>query len=197
MKPSVSVVIPTHPARISNGMTKRAFGSALLQSYTPDEVIVEVDKSRSGAAVTRNRGLQQASSDWVAFLDSDDQFKKNHLEVLVNAALETGADYLFTWYEPIGFLSDPLPHFGKVFDPSNPTQTTITTLVRRELAQEIGFRDVEPGKLIDGQRYGEDFQFTVECIAAGATILHIPQRTWLWNNHGRNSSGLPTQGDAR
>lgn len=197
MKPSVSVVIPTHPARISNGMTKRAFGSALLQAYTPDEVIVEIDKQRAGAAVTRNRGLQQVSSEWVAFLDSDDQLKKNHLEVLVNAALETGADYLYTWYEPIGFAYDPLPHFGKVFDPERPTQTTITTLVRAELAKEIGFRDVTPGKLIDGQRYGEDFQFTVECIAAGATILHIPQRTWLWNAHGANTSGLPTQGDAR
>jgi hypothetical protein len=158
---------------------------------------VEVDKYREGAAVVRNRGLQKVTTEWVAFLDSDDQLKKHHLETLVHGAQATGADYLFTWYEPIGFRYDPLPHFGKVFDPENPTQTTITTLVRTELAQEVGFRDVPPGKLVDGQRYGEDFQFTVECIAKGAKILHIPERTWLWNAHGANTSGLPTQGDAR
>lgn len=193
----VTFVVPTHPARLSNGMTKRAIGSILMQSYTPAGIIVEVDKYRDGAAVTRNRGLQKVTTPYVSFLDSDDQLKKNHLETLVRGARETEADYLFTWYEPIGFRYDPLPHFGKVFDPENPTQTTITTLVRTELAQEVGFRDVEPGKLVDGQRYGEDYQFTVECLAKGAKIVHIPQRTWLWNAHGLNTSGLPTQGDAR
>jgi glycosyltransferase involved in cell wall biosynthesis len=193
----VSVVIPSHHARVVNGMTKRAVGSVLMQSYPVSSVIVEIDKYREGAAVTRNRGLQRVTTDWVAFLDSDDQLKKNHLEVLVHGAQATGADYLYTWYDPIGFSRDPLPHFGKVFDPENPTQTTITTLVRTELAQEVGFRNVEPGKLIDGQRYGEDFQFTVEVIAKGGKIVHIPQRTWLWNAHGFNTSGLPTAGDAR
>lgn len=194
---SITVVIPTHPARVTNGMTKRAFGSALLQSYSPEAIIVEQDFNRSGAAVTRNRGLQKVTSEWVAFLDSDDQLKKDHLQTLVEAQEETGADYLFTWYDPIGFRFDPLPHFGKVFDPENPTQTTITTLVRADLAKEVGFRDVEPGKMIDGQRYGEDFQFTVEVIAKGGKIVHVPKRTWLWNAHGGNTSGLPGAGDDR
>lgn len=193
----VTFVIPTHPARLSNGMTKRAFGSALMQSHTPAGIVVEVDKYREGAAVTRNRGLQKVTTEWVAFLDSDDQLKKNHLETLVHGAQATGADYLFTWYDAIGFRYDPLPHFGKVFDPENPTQTTITTLVRTELAQEVGFQEVEPGKLIDGQRFGEDFQFTLGVIAKGGKIVHIPQRTWLWNAHGLNTSGMPTQGDAK
>lgn len=193
----ITVVVPTHPARLRNGMTKRAVGSVFMQSLPASGLIVEVDKYREGAAVTRNRGLQKVTTEWVAFLDSDDQLKVNHLETLVHGAQATGADYLYTWYEPIGFFRDPLPHFGKVFDPANPTQTTITTLVKTELAQEVGFRDVEPGRLIDGQRYGEDFQFTVECIAKGAKIVHIPQRTWLWNAHGLNTSGLPDQGDAR
>lgn len=194
---NVTVVIPTHPARISNGMTKRALGSVLMQSYPVSSVIVEVDKYREGAAVVRNRGLQKVDTEWVAFLDSDDQMKKNHLEVLVHGAQYSGADYVYSWYDPIGFYSDPLPHFGKVFDPDHPTQTTITTLVRADLAKEVGFRPVEDGKLIDGQRYGEDFQFTVEVIAKGGKIVHIPQRTWLWNAHGLNTSGLPTKGDAR
>jgi glycosyltransferase involved in cell wall biosynthesis len=168
-----------------------------MQSTPASGIIVEVDKYREGAAIVRNRGLLKVTTDWVAFLDSDDQLKANHLETLIQGAQATTADYIYSWYEPVGFGGDPLPHFGKVFDPENPTQTTITTLVRTELAQEVGFREVTPGKLIDGQRYGEDFQFTVEVIAKGGKIVHIPQRTWLWNAHGLNTSGLPTNGDAR
>lgn len=198
----VSIVIPTHPARLKNGMTKRAVGSAFGQTHKPDAVIVEVDKWKAGAPFTRNRGLQKVDTTWVAFLDSDDQLKTNHLSTLVAKAIElegagTPADYLYTWFDPVGFYADPLGHFGKEFDPENPTQTTITTLVRTELAQSIGFREPPPDALVDGQRYGEDYQFTIECVAAGANIVHIPHRTWLWNLHGGNTSGQPTAGDAK
>lgn len=195
---SITVVIPTHPARITNGMTKRAVGSALLQSYPASAIIVENDKTKMGAPFTRNAGLQKVTTEWVAFLDSDDQFKKNHLEVLINGAYEHGADYVFSWFDPIGFGGgDPLGHFGKQWDYEHPTQTTITTLVKTEIAQLVGFRTPPEGATINGERYGEDFQFTMECAEEGAKFLHIPQRTWLWNYHGMNTSGKPTNGDAR
>lgn len=193
----VTVVIPTHPARLKNGMTKRAVGSVLMQTHTPSGLIVEIDTDKSGAPFTRNAGLQKVTTTWVAFLDSDDQLKPDHLATLLAGARETNADYLYSWYEPIGFGSDPLPHFGKEWNPEDPTQTTITTLVRSDLAKEVGFRTPPEGALINGQRYGEDFQFTVECHKAGAFIKHIPKRTWLWNYHGMNTSGLATNGDAR
>lgn len=195
--PEISVVIPTHPARIKNGMTKRAVGSVLGQSRPASAIIVEQDLLGAGAPATRNSGLQKVTTEWVAFLDSDDQLKKEHLQVLFDGAMESGADYVYSWYEAIGFGKDPLPHFGRAFDPEKPTQTTITTLVRTELAQEVGFRNVTPGKLINGERFGEDFQFTVEVLAKGGKIVHIPRRTWLWNFHGQNTSGLPTRGDAK
>ncbi|MFG3051914.1 glycosyltransferase family 2 protein [Kitasatospora sp. NPDC048239] len=178
-------------------MTKRAVGSILGQSLAPAALVVEVDRDRSGAAATRNRGLMKATTEWVAFLDSDDQMKGNHLAELYTWAYATDADYVYSWYEPVGFGFDPLPHFGKAFDPEQPTQTTITTLVRTELAQAVGFREPPPGATIGGERYGEDFQFTVECLQAGAQIVHLPKRTWLWNCHGGNSSGQPDRGDAR
>jgi hypothetical protein len=193
----VTVVIPTHPARVRNGMTKRAVGSVLGQTLPAAAVVVEQDLERAGAAVTRDRGLRKVTTEWVAFLDSDDQLKPSHLAELMRCAADTGADYVYSWYEPVGFGADPLPHFGKVFDPERPTQTTITVLVRTELAQAVGFREPPPGALIGGERYGEDFQFTVECLGLGARIVHLPKRTWIWNCHGLNTSGQPGRGDAR
>lgn len=193
----ISVVIPTHPARMKNGMTRRAVGSVLAQTRPAAAVIIENDLLGAGAAANRNSGLQKVTTEWVAFLDSDDQMKPEHLAVLLQGALDHDADYVYSWYEPVGFGFDPLGNFGKPFNPERPFQTTVTTLVRTELAQEAGFRKPPPGKLIDGERYGEDFQFTLDVLARGGKIVHVPRRTWLWNYHGLNTSGLSTQGDAR
>lgn len=194
---NITVCIPTHPARVKNGMTTRAIASVLGQTLQADSIIVENDTAKTGAPATRTRALHRVNTEWVAFLDSDDELKPEHLEVLFDHAVYESADYVFSWYEPVGFGGDPLGHFGKAWDPENPTQTTITTLVRTELAQSVGFRTPPAGATINGERYGEDFQFTMECHAAGAKILHVPQRTWLWNFHGMNTSGLSTNGDAK
>ncbi len=193
----ITVCIPTHPARIKNGMTKRAVGSVFGQSHPASALIVENDTEKRGAPFTRHAALMKVTTPWVAFLDSDDQFLTNHLAVLAKGALEADSDYVFSWFQPVGFGADPLGHFGKTWDPDNPTQTTITTLVRTELAQSVGFYTPPEGAEIDGERYGEDFQFTIGCRDAGAKIVHIPARTWIWNYHGMNTSGLPTNGDAK
>lgn len=191
LQSGITVVIPAHAPRVRNGMVKRAVGSVLGQSLMAAAVIVEIDHGREGAAVTRDRGLQKVTTEWVAYLDSDDQLKPNHLQVLWDCVLRTGADVAYSWYEAVGFGADPLPHFGKTFDPLHPTQTTITVLERTVMAQRVGFRVPPEGALINGERYGEDFQHTVEMIQAGAHIVHEPVRSWFWNFHGANTSGRP------
>lgn len=197
----IGVVIPTHPARIVNGMTARAIESVWAQTLPAAELHVPVDRAGGGAWTTRDRGLQAVRAPWVAFLDSDDAFMPQHLEVLARGAEETGADYVYSYYQVRNasgaeIATDPLGHFGRVFDPADPIQTTIVTLVRTELAQQVGFHAPPVDARVAGQRYGEDYQFTLDCVAAGATIVHIPERTWWWTHHGRNTSGLPGHGDA-
>jgi hypothetical protein len=192
---SIGVAIPSIPPR--GPLLRRAVNSVLNQTLPAAAISVAMDLDREGAPNTRNRALQAVQTDWVAFLDDDDWFYPQHLETLARAAQESGADYVFSYYmvhDGLGTARpdvDPLGHFGKVFNPEIPTQTTITTLVRTELAKSVGFRPVEEGRTINGERYGEDFQFTVECIAAGAKILHVPVRSWAWMHHGGNTSGLP------
>ncbi|MCX4704370.1 glycosyltransferase [Streptomyces sp. NBC_01373] len=200
--PEITVCIPAHPARVANGMLDRAVASVKAQLLPATDISIAVDEDGDGAAVTRQRALDAARTEWVAFLDSDDWLYPEHLKVLATGAKIFGADYVFSYYMvhfPDGRpwpQSDPLGHFGKPFNPARPHQTTITTLVRTELAQSVGFRKPPGGALIDGERYGEDFQFTVECVKAGAKIVHVPRRTWAWVHHSGNTSGQPCNGDA-
>lgn len=191
MRPgSITVVIPSIPPRV--GLLERALRSALAQTRQPDALSVHVDHERYGAPTTRNRALAAARTEWVAFLDDDDEFMPHHLEALLGHAETTGADYVYSWFETAPPGCDPFPvhHFTNEFDPTDPIQTTITILVRRDLAREVhGFRLPPEGATIGGQRWGEDYQFTLDCVAAGAKIRHLVERTWIWHHHGRNTSG--------
>jgi len=93
----VSVVIPTYNRYT---LLKRAINSLLAQTYPIDEIIVVDDGStdstkdiqndfpeiiyiyqeNQGVSVARNVGIQRAKNEWIAFLDSDDEWHKEKLE---------------------------------------------------------------------------------------------------------------------
>jgi glycosyltransferase involved in cell wall biosynthesis len=186
VKPGVTVVTPFHEQRRANGMLERAARSVRAQTVPVEHILAE-DTQRQGAAATRQRGLEQVTTEWVAFLDSDDELDPTHLQQLLACAEREHADYVYPWFRVRGGR-DPFPmFFGRPWDNAHPHSTTITILVRTELAQAVGFRNVA----------GEDFTFTKDCIIAGAKIVHLPVRSWTWVHHGRNSSGRPDRGDAR
>lgn len=212
----VAAVLTAHPARVRRGHLSRALDSVVTQTHPVHSVHIAVDLDGDGAAVTRDRALSQvdpSTTPWVAFLDSDDAWMPQHIERLLGYAQRHDADYVYSWYTirdgagrtQLGW--DPFPEvFGKAFDPANPVQTTVTTLVRTEFAQAVGFaprpdRWMRPHPDEDvptptGHRAGEDWRFTLGCIDAHAKIVHLPERTWYWYHHGLNSSGCPGKGDA-
>ena len=94
----ISVIIPTFN-RLD--LLKRAIDSVLNQSIKPYDIIVVDDGStdstsemiqqkyksinliqqkNSGVSAARNNGIKNAQGDWIALLDSDDEWKKNKLE---------------------------------------------------------------------------------------------------------------------
>lgn len=204
--PEVTVIVPYHQARVRSGMLDRALWS--LHHQTVPIQVVTVDGTGLQAADARTAGVldaRVAATPWVAFLDSDDWAYPDHVETLWVGARETGADYTFSYFTIHDMWEgarpdlDPLGLFGHEFDPECPTQTTGTILVRTDLARGLGgFRRQPQDRKIPGTdlRYGEDFDFTVRAVAAGARIVHIPRRTWAWCHGFHNTSGLPWRGDA-
>jgi len=106
----VSVVIPTYN---SSKTIVCAINSVLKQTYQNFEIIVCDDGSTDSTkdlilaindkritwlpgehsglpAVPRNRGIDQANGEWIAFLDSDDEWLPYKLNVQVNSLKESG-----------------------------------------------------------------------------------------------------------
>ena len=111
----ISVVIPSYNREKT---IERSVRSVLAQSVDELEVIVVDDcsndgteqvingigddrvrfirlETRSGACVARNRGVQEARGDIIAFQDSDDEWHEDKLQVQVSALEATGADICF------------------------------------------------------------------------------------------------------
>ena len=193
---TVACCVPSIPPR--RAMLARALVSVANQTRPADEIHVAVDHDRRGAAHTRNRTWRGARTDWIAFLDDDDEFHNNHLAACLWHAEETGADIVYPWFTVQGG-SDPFPgQFGTPWDPDHPVQTTIVILIRRALLLDLdGYMEQPPESIgADGMRAGEDFDLVRRANAAGAKISHLPERTWTWNHHlgvAGNTSGLPNR----
>jgi hypothetical protein len=79
----ITVAIPAHPGRLANRMLDRALGSVAAQVAPPAAVSVAVDLAEEGAPATRQRALDAVSTPWTAFLDSDDEYRRGHLKLLM------------------------------------------------------------------------------------------------------------------
>lgn len=187
----ITVVIPTIPTRRQTYL-HRSLDSVLQQALSPDAVIVEVDHGHRGAAETRNRGLAKVTTEWVAFLDDDDEFLPDHLARLRAHAVTTDADMVYPWFDvPEGF--DPFPdREGQPFSATVlETRNTIpvTVLAKTETIKQVGgFQPIGPP-----DNPCDDWGAWKALAAAGAKIEHLNRRTWLWHWHGGNTSG---RGDA-
>lgn len=63
-----------------------------------DARIKVIHQTQSGVVAARNRGIEDASGKYIAFVDSDDQIEADMLEELIRHAKETDADIVSSGY---------------------------------------------------------------------------------------------------
>lgn len=189
MGSGITVVIPSIPPR-RELLVERALCSVQAQTLLPDDIVVAFDNDKLGAGPTRSRGLAKATTEWVAFMDDDDELLPHHLATLHAHALATGADVVWPWYEvwPQG-NPDPFPphFFGLQWDPAGPHSFPITTLVRREAIGDLTFAPPASAHCAN-----EDWTFWLAMNERGAQFSHVAERTWRWWM-GVNTSGSPSR----
>ena len=116
LMPKVSVLVPTHDR---NDLLLQTLASVLRQSDVDLEVIVVDDGSgedvagavatlseervrvvrnerSQGVAGARNRGLEEARGEWIAFVDDDDLWAPDKLSSQLQALASTGRPWAYT-----------------------------------------------------------------------------------------------------
>lgn len=143
-----------------------------------------------GVAAARNRLLELAQGDAVAFIDADDAWTADHL-ALANDQLEKGADLvvsgvdgidlatgrlLFTYHPDPALLQDPI---GTLFRNSAIITSSSVTL-RRSTAHATGWFD-------PSLRIGEDRDYWLRAALAGARFAAAPRATCHYAKHSEST----------
>jgi glycosyltransferase involved in cell wall biosynthesis len=168
---TVSVIIPTYNR---SGLLPRALDSVLTQTYKDLEVLVVDDastddtsevvaayesdprvrylpqKDNRGVSAARNRGLAEARGQFIAFLDSDDEWLPPKLERQMRRfrKLSDRVGLIYVGgtmvYEESTEPAQRPAHRGDVYDQllvENFIYPTSGVIIRRDVVDEVGFFD--------------------------------------------------------
>jgi len=195
----ITVCIPTIPQRKTK--LRKALASVAAQTYPIAAVSIAYDYKGEGSAATRNRALYAAQTEWVLFLDDDDQFLPGAVETFISAQGDSQADVVYGLPRIVDAQGNIRPRFfeaggPEVFDPHLLMQKSyipVVSLVRTADAQDCGgFQFSED---LNGSY--DDWGFYKNLLIWGSEFYHVNKETFIWNIDGGNTSGRPDRGDAR
>ena len=219
-KSRVSVIIPAYN---SAKYIKKCIDSLMIQNYNNLEVIVVNDGSKDntldilktygdkikiisvengGAARARNIGLENATGDFILFLDGDDYYEKNCISDLVEFQENTKVDIVIFGYKiilPDGKIKFPdtsikgsgiieKKDFKKEIYPYFITGITLNSVWRamykRSCLEGVRFRE--------NMKTAEDAVFNLEAYtnAQSAASLNVMYYCYVQNSGSITGSGL-------
>lgn len=206
---NISVIITTYN---DSEFLKRAISSVINQNYSAYELIVVDDGSTShdaeqvitsieatlpinffykengGASSARNYGLEKASGEYIAFLDADDEWLPNHLEIKANKMATSDSNCF-------GVFS------GFICQPSNVNSKfcSVDSFITPDLiGKPNGFPGGAPSYLYKREylvglngfdtslKQNEDFDLILRLIKAGYTFSGSNEATFI--RHLRDNS---------
>ncbi|MBQ7232386.1 MAG: glycosyltransferase family 2 protein [Clostridia bacterium] len=83
----------------------------IIRSYKDSRIRLLQNETNSGAAVSRNHALKEARGKWIAFLDSDDLWKKDKLLLHLQFLIENQISFSFTSYSVLNSDNDVVAEF--------------------------------------------------------------------------------------
>ena len=205
--PLLTVVIPVYNGE---NFLRETLESVLRQSYPAAEVIVVndgstdrtssiahgfggqvrvLDRENAGVSASRNAGVAEASTDWVALMDHDDLWEREHLANLARAiARNPESDVCYSGGREL--VPDPVTgvfHPGEVMPfPTNEELPRMlmercafipsATALRRSTVLAAGGFDSRYVNL-------QDWELWLRLFHRGAKFIHTPEPTLLYRIH--------------
>lgn len=207
--PLVSIIIPVYNAEL---WLERCLKSALDQTISNIEVIAVDDGSSDGSrdilrafaardsrlrilinekncgqAAARNRGMDNATGTWLAFLDNDDMLSPDFCQILLAEAEKSGADIIkgrARIFEVNGEVNDtPLKCHQNIMQksPLYFTESWWTAIYRRDKIN---------GKvqLHENMPLAEDLIFLVEAISLPLDVVCVDKIVYFHNRRSKSGA---------
>lgn len=224
---SVCVIIPFWNG---SAWVERAIQSVIDQTIPPDEFIIVndgssvderkkleeisahygvrvLDKENGGQGAARNFGVAACKSDWVCFLDQDDFFLPEHIEILSDCLRESSCppDVVYGSFhlaDSTGMVHienalektqpgchppsvDPIAVYGR-----NLSILPSATMISKSVFVEAGGFDAQ-------FRGYEDDDLFARLILSGMKFCYVPRAVYVWCQHKGSSTWSGTMSRSR
>lgn len=151
----------------------------ILLGHEPDGTI----------ASARNGLADRATSDWLCFLDADDELAPGFLDAMKRAyEQESGSGTKLLLTPAVSYVRKGKPSPPQFLDRgislADDNWLVVGTLIQRDLFFEVGgFEDYDHGF--------EDFALWSKCWRSGAKIVKVPDAVYLahWNPQSKHRQG--------
>ena len=212
MNPKISIIIPTYN---SASIIENCINSILNQTYKNMEIIIIDDGStdntknhlkkyeslkqvkllyqeNSGVSVSRNKGIEISTGEYITFLDSDDYYEKNHIQNLVDSINKTNSDIAISLYfiftkneiikpklleinEDITYSFKDIYHLLKK---NNLLNQPWNKLYKKEMIKKFFDKDIS---------IGEDVDFILKNIDSNTKFSFVNKPSYYYNRGMDNS----------
>ena len=147
-----------------------------LIEASDSRVKVFKNESNSGAAVSRNNSIKNATGEFLAFIDSDDIWLEKKLISQIAFMNEKKCDFSFTGYELVDEAAKPI---GQTVDTTNQAVFTYEDMLKKKatlgcstvVLRRDGFDDLSMPLL----RTGQDYALWLKLLKTGANAYLLPE----------------------
>ena len=184
----VSLIVPVYNAE---PWIDECMASIRAQTYKDVELIVENDPQASGAAAARNRGLDKATGEFIAFCDADDYLAPDAIEKLVGAM--DGVDMVVGSFRKFGLFDATVSHGNEVLGREDVAAYTMSNLKAPMHHQMLSgcwaklYRRSLIGRF-PALMTAEDMAFNFDCLRLCKSVRFISDIVY----HNRKRSGSLT-----
>lgn len=197
-RPLVSVIIPVY-----NGehFIQEAVDNILSQKYPALEIIIINDGStdrteaiieklpadiryftqdNNGPAAARNKGIRDASGEFIVFLDADDLWPENNLNIMVDEMLRNPDMEVIRGYAQLMEVNKASGRYEYVGNPKESFPHYIGAAIYRKSAfEKVGLFD-------STLRFGEDSDWFIRATEMSLPIKRLEETSLYVRRHGGN-----------
>lgn len=160
-------------------VAQRAVDSCKAQTLLPAEILVSEGASVSAA---RNRGADRLGTDWLVFLDADDELDAGYIEAMAAASARAASEDFIFWPSTLGVVDGVEDDFPVLLMPKpnllSGNHMVIGSMVRREVFVQAGrFRELP---------ILEDWDLWIRVLRLGGRS--VPVRDAIYRVHVRLNS---------